>query len=219
VFDYPEDQAMYWNDREFLFGDAFLVAPVVWPGQTKRDVRLPPGDWYDYWTGEKIIGPKQVRVDAPIDKIPLFVKAGSIIPTQQIVQYSDEAPIDPLTFEIYPSVKSSTILYEDDGKTFRYQKGEYCLRRLSLKQSAHSDEVVLSEPEGTYRPPRRFVVLKLVDNLKKPGAVSVDGAIAPFESQERFATSKIGWTYDNGMKTVWIRFEDKFANQIVSIKR
>ncbi|HEV8539101.1 MAG TPA: glycoside hydrolase family 31 protein, partial [Bacteroidota bacterium] len=131
-FDYPDDRDTYWNEREFLFGDALLVAPVVTPGDITRSVRLPGGTWYDYWTGKKYAGPNYVTVDAPIDRIPVFVKAGAIIPAQQIVQYSDQAPVDPLTVEVYPNRKSSTVLYEDDGKSFDYREGKYCLRTLSI---------------------------------------------------------------------------------------
>ncbi|MBI5464891.1 MAG: hypothetical protein HY966_08075, partial [Ignavibacteriales bacterium] len=90
-FDYPDDWQASWNGRDFLFGDAFLVAPVLWPDAKKRRLRLPAGDWFDYWTGKQYTGPNDIEVDAPIDRIPLFVKAGAIIPTQQPVQYSDEA--------------------------------------------------------------------------------------------------------------------------------
>lgn len=215
VFDYPEDQATYWNSREFLFGDAFLVAPVLWAGATKRDVRLPAGVWYDYWTEEKYSGPQQIRVDAPIDRIPLFVKAGAIIPTRQVVQYSDQAPIDPLTIEIYPAQQSTTQFYEDDGITFDYQKGKYCLRTISQKVVEAAREVVLSQPEGTYRPPKRFVVVRVHDSAK-PMRVTVDGSVLTAVMGN--VSRQHGWWYDQERKIVWIAFEDLFREQKVRIE-
>lgn len=225
VFDYPEEPAVYWNERDFLFGDAFLVAPVLLPGHTKRDVRLPAGEWYNYWTAEKFTGPKQVRVEAPIERIPLFVKAGSIIPTQQIVQYSDEMPIDPLTLEVFPpvlnpgsaSIQSSTQLYEDDGATFKYMKGEFCLRQIHFKSSEQSQEIVLSNPEGTYRPPKRSVVMKIMSSVLRPSSVEFDGKMLEGVRLEGFAKSRKGWAYDQSEKILWVKFEDRFTEQKVKV--
>jgi len=216
-FDYPDDQATYWNSREFLFGDAFLVAPVLWPGATKRDLRLPAGDWYDYWTGEKVTGPKDVRVDAPIARIPLFVKAGSIIPTQQIVQYTDEGPIDPLTIEIYPGKSSSAQLYEDDGRSFKFTRGEYSLRRLNLTASDSREEFVLSPPLGSFTPQKRSVVLVFNQMNKKPISVELDGVkIAAGSDEQSMGTGQV-WLYNEKTKKISVRFQDRFAEQRVRI--
>jgi alpha-glucosidase (family GH31 glycosyl hydrolase) len=101
AFEYPEDPRYSTNSTEFMFGDDLLVAPVLWSGDRSRSLRLPEGQWYDYWSAKRLKGGSQVTVEAPLDRIPVFVKAGSIIPTQQVLQYSDQAPIDPLTLSIY----------------------------------------------------------------------------------------------------------------------
>lgn len=219
VFDYPEDQATYWNSRDFLFGDALLVAPVLWPGATKRDVRLPSGEWYDYWSSEKYIGPKQVRVDAPLDRIPLFVKAGSIIPTQQVVQYSDQAPVDPLTLEIFPATEGSTKLYEDDGLSFKYQKDEYCLREIRFRSQGNNQEMILSKPEGSYKPPKRSVLLKIIAAKDKPKSVTIDETAVSPTSKENLERTRNGWVYDEQAKILWVMFDDTFAEQKVSIQQ
>lgn len=207
-FDYPNDQETYVNSTEFLFGDAFLVAPVLWEGQTKRDVRLPAGEWYDYWTGEKFTGPKYLRFDAPIDRIPLFVKAGSIIPTQRIVQYTDEALIDTLTIEIYPAPEASSFLYEDDGKSFEYKKGEYCSRIISMSTSGRSFKIVLDKPEGNYRPPNRILLIK-IHGIAKPSFVKVNNI--------DLGNDENGWIYDDTKKLTTIIFADTFTEHIVTI--
>ncbi|MBA4313391.1 MAG: hypothetical protein C0417_12275 [Chlorobiaceae bacterium] len=170
-FDYPNDIETYWSEKEFLFGDAFLVAPVLWEGAKKRELKLPAGEWYDYWTDEKIVGPKYITVEAPIDKIPLFVKAGSIVPTQQIVQYTDQAPIDPLTLDIYPSDEASTIIYEDDGKSFNYKTGAYSLRKISFKQTDNDYELIISKPEGSYKIEKRSIAVNIHNFPYKPSNI------------------------------------------------
>jgi len=217
VFDYPEEQSTYWNSRDFLFGDALLVAPVLWAGETTRDVRLPAGEWYDYWTNEKYTGPKQVRVDAPVDRIPLFVKAGSIVPTRQVVQYSDESPVDPLTLEIFPGADGSAKLYEDDGLSFKYQKGEYSLREISCSSEERAMNVVLSKPEGSYRSPKRSVVLKIM-GVEKPTKVTLDGKSVSSTVTENLNKSSGGWAYEEQSHTLRVRFGDSFGEQTVGIR-
>lgn len=206
AFEYPDDRDTYYQDREFLFGDAFLVAPVLWQGQTKRDVRLPAGEWYDYWTDSLFAGRSYARVDAPIDRIPLFVKAGAIITSRQVVQYSDQAPIDPLTVDCYPGDSSSTVLYEDDGISFEYRNGGYSLRRIEQHQSAKSREIVLGAPEGKFRPPARSVIVRFHGEAESPRSVTVDGK----------ALSR-GWGYDAVKEVVEVTFKDQFHEQKIKI--
>jgi len=210
-FDFPNDQETYWNDKEFLFGDAFLVAPVLWEGQTKRDIRFPAGDWYDYWTGDKFTGPNYLRFDAPINRIPLFVKAGSIITTQQVVQYTDMAPIDPLTLDIYPSAdtNASAIFYEDDGKSYEYLKGNYFLRSIRLMNTSDGYKIVLEKPEGNYHPPNRSVIVKLHDITSQPSYVRI--------GKLNVNNDDAGWIYDKMNKILAVRLDDKFREQIVIV--
>jgi alpha-glucosidase len=207
-FDYPEDQNTYWSDKEFLFGDAFLVAPVLWEGAIKREVRLPEGEWYDYWTDEKIVGPKYVTIDAPINKIPLFVKAGSIIPTQQVVQFSDQAPIDPLTIDIYPAVQSSSILYEDDGISFNFRNGGYCLRAFDLKQNKKGYNITLHQSEGNYKPTSRNLVIRLHDQKEKPAKVSF-GKVLLIQSD---------WKYIKSDSILEIHLKDSLVEKTLQIE-
>ncbi len=215
-FDFPDDESLLWSDRDFMFGDALLVAPVLWPGATTRGVRLPPGEWYNYWTSEKFKGGEYVTVDAPIDRIPLFVKAGSIIPTQGVVQYSDEQSVNPLTIELYPAREpSSTILYEDDGRTFEYRQGKFCLRTVSLNSSEKECRITLSNPDGSFRPPERNITLKLNAAKTRPSSVQIDGLML----RELRPGSERGWQYDDTMKVLSVTFEDKLREQKIQIKQ
>ncbi len=217
-FDYPEDGNMVFRDQEFLFGNSLLVAPVLGEGDTKRSLRLPAGNWYDYWANEKIEGNKDITVDAPIDRLPLFVKAGSIIPTQQIVQYTGQAPIDPLTLEIFPDTQANGTLYEDDGISFDYQKKIYSLRTFSILNTAKQSELTLSKPEGTYQPAKRSIVLKYYTAPVKPNSIQLNKKTIPETSAASFATDVKGWYHDVAAKILWVKFEDGFAKQTIIIK-
>ena len=121
--DFPNDPNVADMGDEYMFGPAFLVAPVTEQGVTSRKVYLPQGaDWYDYWTNEKHAGGQWVTADAPIDRIPLFVRAGSIVPMgAQVPNTSVRQPIESI--RVYPGRDTSFTLYDDDGVSNAYRKG------------------------------------------------------------------------------------------------
>lgn len=115
---------------EYMFGPAFLVAPVTEQGQTSARVYLPAGtDWYDFWTGKKARGGQWVNVDAPIERIPVFVKAGSIVPLGSDVQSTAEKQT-VVKVKVYPGADAAFDLYDDDGHTYAYEKGRGILTKL-----------------------------------------------------------------------------------------
>jgi alpha-D-xyloside xylohydrolase len=112
---------VYWKTPEIHAREA-----TVEPRQKTRSVYLPAGNpWIDFWTGETLAGGQSVVADAPIDKIPLMVKAGSIVPMGPFVQYSTEKPADPIELRIYPGADGSFTLYEDENDNYNYEKGVY----------------------------------------------------------------------------------------------
>jgi len=112
-------------DDEFMVGSALLAAPVLHPGVTKRDLYLPRGQWYDYFTGEKYEGGQYISVQAPLDTVPLFVKAGSILPTGPAVDFVGQAGGDAIKYDVYPDKDGAAVghLYQDDGITPAYLNG------------------------------------------------------------------------------------------------
>ncbi|MBI3788913.1 MAG: glycoside hydrolase family 31 protein, partial [Ignavibacteriales bacterium] len=195
VLEYPEDESYGWNGTEFLFGDDILVAPVLWRGETKRELRLPKGVWYDYWTNDRYDGGKNVTVNAPVDRIPMFVKAGSIIPSQQVVQYTDQAPIDPLTLTVYPAKGvSSSLYYEDDWHTFEYEQGKFFKRTITQTNTGRSVKLVLGEAAGSYVPRPRFLAVRFVDVSAEPRQVLIGGEKISKTDEARLLSSKQGWT-------------------------
>ena len=121
--DFPDDAEAARLTDEYMFGPAFLVAPVTEQGATSRKVYLPAGtDWYNYWTSERLQGGQTISVDAPIDTLPLFVRAGSIIPLGVPVLSTSEPQV-LAKLRIYPGADGKFTLYQDDGKTYAYEKG------------------------------------------------------------------------------------------------
>ncbi len=127
VMDFPDDVIARGITDEYMFGPAFLVAPVTIYQARVRSVYLPatPGGWYDFWTGTAVPGEQVINAPAPYDAMPLFIKAGSIIPTGADIQYIGEKPADPVTLWIYTGADGTFTLYEDDGLTYGYEKGAF----------------------------------------------------------------------------------------------
>jgi len=126
VMDFRTDaQAVNVGD-EYMWGRSILVNPVTAAGATSRKVYLPAGqDWYDFWTGQKLPGGQTIDAPAPIDSMPLYVKAGSIVPLGPIVNYAREKPDAPIELRIYRGQNGTMTLYEDAGDGYNYEKGEH----------------------------------------------------------------------------------------------
>lgn len=124
VMDYRNDSRVWNIDNQFLFGPALMINPVTSPGMTQRSVYLPEGDWFDFWTGEHHTGKKNILTSAPLDIIPIFVKAGSIVPMGPFIQYASES-VDPLEIRVYKGADGTFVLYEDEGDTYNYEEGAY----------------------------------------------------------------------------------------------
>jgi alpha-D-xyloside xylohydrolase len=120
-----------------MFGPAFLVAPVTQQGATTKQVYLPAGaDWYNYWTRQRFHGGQTITVDAPIDHLPLFVRAGSIIPLgSDIDSTAQKQTITQV--QVWPGANADFALYQDDGRTYAYEKGDYQLTHLHWDDATH----------------------------------------------------------------------------------
>lgn len=132
VFHYEKDEAARVCNDEFMLGSRILVAPVVYQGAERRMVYLPEGEWYDYWTREKLTGPVWFVREAPLDCCPIYVKAGSVIPVMEPQSYVGEKPSDVLLLEVYPG-EGSWNHYLDNGEDFAYRAGQYHQYRFAVK--------------------------------------------------------------------------------------
>ena len=133
--DFPDDPRVADLRDEYMFGPAFLVAPVTEQGATSREVYLPAGsDWYNYWTNERVKGGQTITVQAPIDTLPLFVRAGSIIPLGVPVESTHEVQAIAKV-RVYPGADASFTLFSDDGMTYAYEKGAGSVTKLHWDES------------------------------------------------------------------------------------
>jgi alpha-D-xyloside xylohydrolase len=147
VFDYQKDSNVFDIKDQFMYGPAILVNPVTTDGATSRSVYLPAGTWYDFWTGSTKDGGAKVTVDAPLSQIPLFVRAGSIVPMGPKIQYATES-IDPLEIRIYKGQDASFTLYEDEGDTYNYESGQYS--QISFSWSETAQQLTVGARVGSY---------------------------------------------------------------------
>jgi alpha-D-xyloside xylohydrolase len=126
IMDFAADAKTHEIGNEYLFGHSLLVAPVTQYKATTWPVYLPEGSgWYNFWTNEYLKGGQTVNTDAVIDKVPLYVKAGAIVPFGPKVQYSTEKKWDNLEIRIYPGADGEFLLYEDENDNYNYEKGSY----------------------------------------------------------------------------------------------
>lgn len=126
VMDFNGETDAVKQPYEYMFGKAFLVAPITEAVATKRDVYLPKtAAWYDFWTGKRFTGGQTIKTDAPLDKIPLFVKAGSIVPLGKLIQFAGEKLADTLEIRVYKGADGTFDLYEDEGDNYNYEHGAY----------------------------------------------------------------------------------------------
>jgi alpha-glucosidase/alpha-D-xyloside xylohydrolase len=122
---YPDDAKAVACGDQYLWGDCVMVAPVVEKGVLHRSVYLPSGAWFDFWTGERVEGGRELSRAVDLDTLPLYVKAGGIVPMGPVKQYTEEKVEGPVTIAVYPGANGTGFLYEDDGKTFAYRQGEW----------------------------------------------------------------------------------------------
>jgi alpha-D-xyloside xylohydrolase len=133
---------------EYLFGPAILVSPVTTEGATSRTVYLPQTTWYDFWTGDKQEGGKRIQADAPLEKLPLFARAGSIIPMGPAVEWTTEKPADPIEVRVYPGADGDFTFYEDENDGYRYERGAHATIAMHWDDAAKA--LTLGAREGSF---------------------------------------------------------------------
>ncbi len=191
-FDHPREEKAYHNAQEYLLGDDFLAAPVVTPGVGpdrvgRQAVWFPPGLWYDYFTGERFAGNTDALVSADIDEFPLYARGGVPIPMQPYTPRMTTTPLSTLRVRCWPGADGATgraTLYEDDGVTTGYERGQSATTALSYTRRGSAVTVTVGAVVGHYagQPARRALVIELPDTVQaaramlngKPVAVAYD---------------------------------------------
>jgi alpha-glucosidase len=162
LYHFPNDTQTYSLYDQVLLGPSLMAAPVYRPGVEHRAVYLPAGTWFDWWSGESYQGPIHILAHAPLEKMPLYVRGGAVIPMQPVMQYVNELPSHEIRLRVWPG-NSEYTFYEDDGQTFDYLKQNFSLRKIRVVTNQdHTIIVEISPREGKWKPPQREIIVELV---------------------------------------------------------
>jgi len=148
VMDFREDTRAQNIGDQFLFGPALLVNPVTEAGAATRHLYLPEAKWYDFWTGTSVQGGRTIDAPAPMDRLPLYVRAGSILPLGPDVEYAAEKPAYPLELRVYAGANGSFTLYEDENDTYNYEKGAFAT--ISMQWEEKSKTLTIGARSGSF---------------------------------------------------------------------
>lgn len=195
-FDYPSLDRAYSYPSEYLFGDQLLVSPVVDSTGTK-ETYLPPGEWIEYFTGQRYRGDRVLHEQVPIDRIPVFVRSGSIIPSQPDRDYSDQRPLDTLIIDVYGPQPATFSLYEDDGVSEEYRSGRFARSLLAFTHSGEGHfQLTVGAASGEFKgqPSARAYLLQF-HGLQKPRTVALNG-------RQLKATGTDSWRWDEHLSVL-----------------
>jgi alpha-glucosidase len=175
--------------------------------------------WYDFYSGKRHEGKQRVTLAAPLSVIPVLARAGAVIPMRPVVQYVDQAPLDPLTLVVFPTEQQdpvSSSLYEDDGKTFSYRSGVYARRSLTQARTNARLTLTISAQEGSYTPPPRSLVISVVGMTRPPSAVTLND-IPVSRAEAARKTDRPSWQYQERDGTLELTCRDTRTAQRISL--
>jgi alpha-glucosidase/alpha-D-xyloside xylohydrolase len=158
---YPDDATAVARGDEYLWGRDLLVAPVTEKGATARKLYLPRGDWYDFWTEEKVAGGREISRPVDLATTPLYARAGAILPFGPLKQYTGEKVDGPLTLVVYPGADGEFMLYEDDGATFNYRNGEWTKIQIAWNDGRRTLSMRPVKSPKSPTPQRREIEVRL----------------------------------------------------------
>ena len=198
--EYPAAEALYGEDHEFLFGRDFFVAPVVTEKVDALDVHLPPGRWYDFWTAEIHESGDQISLHPTLAETPLYVRAGAIIPMQPVVQSTNEKPDGPLELRVYMGEDCHGTLYQDDGHTFAYKKGDFLRVNFTCDVTPHGMTITSTFEKNAYQPWWNSTQLKIYGAGADPKEVRIGDQ--PIHE----------WSYDRQAHCITLSVSDALKN-------
>ena len=208
--EYPQASDFYGDNRDFLFGRDFFVAPVTTDMVDAEEISLPPGEWYDFWTNTKLFSKEKFTLQPRLDEMPLYVRAGAIVPMQPLVQSTEETPNGPLQLRVYLPNSAAAgdcggTLYQDDGHTFAYQKGEILRVNYACQVSPGATTVSSIIEKSSYQPWWKSV------------EVTIYGAPMP-PKEVRIGEQTIHeWRYDSFAHAVTLTVADAMKNWSVRL--
>jgi len=170
VMDFSQDDTVKNIDNQFMFGPSLLINPVSEYKAKNREVYLPKGNgWYDLYSGAYLKGGQKIVADAPYERMPIFVKEGSILPFGPELQYTSEKPADPIRLYVYTGRDASFTLYEDEGTNYNYERKAYA--NIPIIYSEKDKTLTIGEREGSFNGMpgnRTFEIFVVSPRAKRP---------------------------------------------------
>lgn len=163
---FPDDPKAVECGDQYLWGRNVLVAPVVEKGATTRRIYLPRGAWYDFWTHERVEGGREINRPVDLETMPLYVREGSILPLGPVKQFTGEIVEEPLSVSIYPGTDASFLLYEDDGSSFNYRKGEWMGMLMAWDDARRILSLNLAPGSRLLPPESRAIAIKVAGTTR-----------------------------------------------------
>lgn len=205
--DQRDEHAFDWgNQHQFLLGDNLMAAPVTNTRDWMKRAYLPEGRWLDWWTNTVYTGGNSVTVDAPLERMPMFLREGAIVPMRDVQQFCGEKKLERLLVVVFPSRRESRFeLYEDDGESMKYERGEYRLTDWTLQTTDEGIKLAQSTPHAKFHPGARTIVVEVRGQGAAPGKVLLNNA------ELNAAASR----YDAARQTLYVEFPDREAWQLV----
>ena len=176
-----EDVNVLLEEMSFLYGDQLLIHPITDPDQKLEMMYLPEGEWYYYWSNKLLKGGEEIAIVVQLSEIPILVKAGAVIPHYPIQQHTNEKPIELLTLKVYFAEGiHASIIYEDAGEGYDFEKGQYSLK--TIIQEGSSTSVKLSiEKEGDYQDTYKEMLIEWIGLPFEPQQITIDGNEIPLK--------------------------------------
>ena len=171
---YPDDERAVARGDQYLWGRDVLVAPVVEKGATSRRLYLPPGAWFDFWTNERHEGGREIDRAVTLETMPLFVRAGAILPLGPVKQYTSEPSTEPLTLQVHPGADGAFTLYEDDGVSYAHERGDWM--RILMQWSDGQRQLTLKLADNSrMRPPAQRPIRVRIAGTETVREIVFDG--------------------------------------------
>jgi alpha-glucosidase (family GH31 glycosyl hydrolase) len=200
-WDFPDDRLVLNLTDEWMFGDEMLVAPIVREGQARRSIYLPAGQWIDYFRGQRYAGGQTINYSVNPETwsdIPLFVRAGAILPTEDVQQYVGQHPVNLVHLDVFPTATPAVFsYYDDDGITYDYEKGDFYEQRLTASDDGTTVHFDTAAPTGTYKPPLRQYEVRLHGIAARTVAIGGSGSKHFANVSELESVHADGWATGN----------------------